>query len=48
MAFDGAAAVKYLDAHVSEGSTGHCARDVRLALEAGGINTSGSPLSAKD
>lgn len=48
MAFDTAAAVKYLDEHVAEGSTLHCARYVRLALEAGGIDTSGAPLSAKD
>lgn len=32
----------------ASGSTGKCARHVRLALEAGGFDMSGAPLSAKD
>ena len=46
------AAVLYLNAHAyatySRETCGRCARAVRLALEAGGINTNPHPISAKD
>jgi type VI secretion system secreted protein VgrG len=48
MRFDIAAAVKYLDDNKASGPTSHCARYVRLALQAGGINTAGAPVPAKD
>jgi type VI secretion system secreted protein VgrG len=41
-------AAKKITAIKAAGSTGKCARHVRLALEAGGFDMSGSPLSAKD
>jgi type VI secretion system secreted protein VgrG len=48
MDFNTDAAVKYLDEHKAQGSTGHCARYVRLALQAGGVDTGGFPVFAKD
>jgi hypothetical protein len=48
MALNLAAAVKYLDQHKVAGATGHCARYVRLALDSGGLDTGGAPISAKD
>lgn len=48
MPFDRDAAVKHLRASKLAGSTGKCATFVRKALAAGGIDMSGSPLSAKD
>lgn len=48
MPFDTEAAIKYLDAHAQTGATGKCATYIRQALEAGGIDTTGRPVSAKD
>lgn len=45
---DLAKAAAYLAAHAQLTSTGYCARAVRLALEAGGMNTDGHPASAKE
>ena len=46
------AAVVYLNGHAYayfiRGKCGHCAKAVRLALDAGGINTDPHPLSAKN
>lgn len=41
-------ATKYLREHASEKSKGECAKAVRLALEAGGLDTSGRPNAAAD
>jgi len=41
-------AVEYLENNANPSSTGYCARSVRKALEAGGLNTEGHPSSAKD
>lgn len=45
-------AILYLNAHAYpfyiKSKCGHCAKAVRLSLEAGGINTACHPLSAKD
>ena len=40
--------IKYLAGNASKKSTGYCARHVRLALKAGGINDSGHPAAATD
>ena len=40
--------VSYLHAHAVNQSQGRCARSIRLALEAGGADTAGHPLRAKD
>lgn len=41
-------AIRILQGNSLENSSGYCARFVRWALEAGGLNTSGRPASAKD
>jgi type VI secretion system secreted protein VgrG len=41
-------AVKYLDDHAEDDSTGQCAKYVREALEAGGLDLTHHPRSAKD
>lgn len=41
-------AVNYLTAHAHRSTTGYCAKYVRQALEAGGINTKDHPNSAAD
>jgi len=46
--FDVNAAVETLDNNAQPRSTGKCAAYVRKALEAGGANTDGHPLYAKD
>lgn len=48
MPFDKAAFAKHLSDNAQAASTGKCARYVREALEAGGLNTSARPVSAKD
>jgi hypothetical protein len=48
MSFDINKAVAHLVANKAEGPTSHCARYVRQALQAGGIDTSAAPVSAKD
>lgn len=48
MAFDADKAVANIVAGKKDGSTGKCATHVRLALVAGGMDTSGNPVSAKD
>ena len=40
--------VQWLDAHAHKTSQHHCARAVRMGLEAGGLNTTGRPELAKD
>jgi type VI secretion system secreted protein VgrG len=42
------AAVKYLDDNTEDSSTGRCALYVRRALEAGGVDLTHHPFSAKD
>ncbi|NLE04964.1 MAG: RHS repeat-associated core domain-containing protein [Crenarchaeota archaeon] len=42
------AAVTFLENNAEPSSVGYCAKYVRQALEAGGINTNGRPNSAKD
>ena len=46
--FDVDAAVNYLTKHANNGSVKQCAKYVRKALEAGGLNTEGHPTSAAD
>ena len=41
-------AVKYLNSNASPKSTGYCAKSVRLAINAGGIDINPHPISAKD
>jgi hypothetical protein len=41
-------AADYLHTHAMSRSSGHCARSVRLALEASGLDTRSHPESAKD
>jgi type VI secretion system secreted protein VgrG len=48
MPLDIDAAIKALDANVQPGPTGKCATHVRKALEAGGLDLSVRPVSAKD
>jgi hypothetical protein len=48
MSFDADKAVSNLIANKKKGSTGLCATHVRQALAAGGLDTSGNPVSAKD
>ena len=48
MAFDAEKAVANIVANKKDGSTGKCAKHVREALVAGGLDTSGNPISAKD
>jgi len=48
MAFNVDAAVKYLDENAEPGPTGKCATYVRQALEAGGLDMSSRPVSAKN
>jgi type VI secretion system secreted protein VgrG len=48
MAFDPEKAATHAVDNALPGSTGKCARYVRYALEAGGLDTSGAPVSAKD
>jgi hypothetical protein len=40
--------IEHLVSNVAAGPTGKCARHVRLALAAGGLDTTSSPVSAKD
>lgn len=48
VSFDIDAAVDFLDAHAASTYQGICAKHVREALEAGGLDTSGRPRYAKD
>jgi len=48
MPYDVDAAVKHLDDNAEAGSSGKCATYVRQALEAGGLDMSSRPVSAKD
>lgn len=48
MSFDIEKFALHLRANAENQSQGRCARYVRLALEAGGANTAGHPLNAKD
>ena len=48
MVFDIDKAVKYLDENAEVGPIGKCATYIRKALEAGGLDLSSRPLSAKD
>ncbi len=41
-------AVNALDNNALSSSSGYCAKYVRIAMEAGGLNTTGRPGSAKD
>lgn len=41
-------AIEYLNDHAESESKGRCARYVRLALLAGGLNIVGNPVDAKD
>lgn len=40
--------VQYIDQHARKGSRGQCAAYCRRAFEAGGVDTSGHPVDAKD
>ena len=40
--------VKWMDDHAEANSQGHCARYVRQGMEAGGLDTDGRPVNAKD
>jgi len=40
--------VEYIDEHAQKGSPGKCAAYCRRAFEAGGVDTSGHPIDAKD
>ena len=42
------AALQYGVSHVNQQSLGKCAKYVRMMLNAGGINTAGNPVAAKD
>lgn len=42
------AALQYGVSHANKQSLGQCAKYVRMMLNAGGINTSGNPVAAKD
>lgn len=44
--FDIRKACEYITGNANRSSTGRCAKYVRLAIEAGGINTKGNPVSA--
>ncbi|MGZ5199707.1 MAG: CHAP domain-containing protein [Telluria sp.] len=48
MPFDKDKFATYLTAHAGKHSQSHCAKFVRLALEAGGADTKGHPIPAKD
>jgi hypothetical protein len=48
MAFDKDKFAAYLASHAGKNSQHHCAKFVRLALEAGGADTSGHPITAKE
>jgi type VI secretion system secreted protein VgrG len=48
MAFDVDVAVRHLVENAEPGPTGKCATYVREAMEAGGLNMSARPVSAKD
>lgn len=47
MPFDADAASKHIESSALAGSSGRCATYVRAALVAGGLDTSGNPVSAK-
>lgn len=47
MSFDAEKFATYLRRHAAKRSQAHCARSVRLALEAAGVDTSGHPTFAK-
>jgi hypothetical protein len=48
MPFDKEKFAAHLTTHAGTHSQSHCAKFVRLALEAGGANTAGHPIPAKD
>jgi hypothetical protein len=48
MPFDAEKFAAHLTTHAGKHSRSHCAKSVRLALEAGGANTTGHPTPAKD
>jgi hypothetical protein len=48
MPFDTDKFATYLTKHAGKSSQSHCAKSVRLALEAGGANTIGHPTPAKE
>jgi hypothetical protein len=48
MPFDADKFANYLTTNAGRHSQSHCARSLRLALEAGGANTIGHPIPAKE
>lgn len=48
MPFDKDKFATYLTTHAGKRSQSHCAKSVRLALEAGGANVTGHPTSSKE